>query len=409
MRINGWQKGMDNVHDDHELGENTLRRAVNVDFLDSGTIRRRRGSSLQIAMTGAHSLWSDNKDLALFVLANALHRLWKDGTSAILGAILAGVNHLSYAEAHSTVYFSCATDRGRVRDGVLEPWGVEVPASPPQLDATYGNLEPGAYFAAITYVLEDGRESGASSLTKITLNERGGIATLGMPVPMSADVVKKRLYLSTTNGEQLYMAKEGGSIDQFFVVDAPPTGAELRTAYLTEPPLANCITLSNGRIFLVDALDPKVVWYTEAMDFDHVNRRKNFYQFPVPVTLIVGTKTGLYVCADHTYYIGQAGVDGQDLFNVVHEYGGFAGSAVRIPKSMEFMWMSEAGPVIGHDGGTVEVVSQASLVPGRMTEAAGMLREQDGIKQFVVVARNTEGSSLEAGSYAEAEIIRKSA
>lgn len=408
MRLNGWQNGMDNVHDDHELNESTLRRAVNVDILDKGNARRRRGSSLMLAMTNAHSLWSDGKDLALFILGNAIHRLWKNGTSTMLGAVLAGVNRLSYAEAHDAVYFSCGTAKGRVRAGILEPWGIEVPASLPHLDATHGSLEPGAYFAALTYLLADGRESGASVLTKITLGERGGIATLGMPVPMSGAVVRKRLYLSMTNGEQLYLAKEGGAMDQFFVVDAPPTGAELRMAYLSEPPLATSIALSNGRLFMVDALDPKVVWYTEAMDFDHVNRRKNFYQFPTPVTLIIGTRTGLYVCADHTYYIGQAGIDAQDSFRVVHEYGGVAGSAARIPNSMEFMWMSEAGAVIGHDGGTVDILAQPNLVPGVMTEAAGMMRESDGIKQYVVVARNSEGSSLEAGSYAEAEIIRKS-
>ena len=35
----GWPAGMDNVHADHEIGADTLRRAVNADVLDSGKIR----------------------------------------------------------------------------------------------------------------------------------------------------------------------------------------------------------------------------------------------------------------------------------------------------------------------------------------------------------------------------------
>lgn len=34
----GWPSGMDNIHTDHEIGADTLRRAVNADVLDSGKI-----------------------------------------------------------------------------------------------------------------------------------------------------------------------------------------------------------------------------------------------------------------------------------------------------------------------------------------------------------------------------------
>jgi hypothetical protein len=44
-----------------------------------------------------------------------------------------------------------------------------------------------------------------------------------------------------------------------------------------------------------------------------------------------------------------------------------------------------------------------------MNNAASMVRESDGIRQFVVVGNKTEGSTLEAGSYAEAEITRRQA
>lgn len=407
MKLNGWTKGMDNTHQDNEIPGDTLRRAVNMDITDTGKLRLRQGSTLSLAVSNAHSFWSDNKDIALFVHDNILKRFNRDATANNIASINAGQNHLAYVKVNSDVYFSCASDNGLVRGSVKSPWGVEVPTSPPELSLTAGALEAGKYFAAMTYVLADGRESGASALSSITLDAVGGITTTALPVPDDASVITKRLYLSTPNGEVLYMAREVTASTQFINITTLQLGAELKTAYLSPPPLSIGLTYANGRIFMIDALDPRIVWHTEALAYDLVNRRKNFYKFPEDVTIIAGTKTGLYVCSDKTYYIGKAGSEDRTQTEV-SDYRGIFGTMALIPRSNDPVWLSERGAMIGREGGALEMLSEFTLAPGQMNNAAAMVREQNGIRQFVAVGNTTDGSSMQAGSYAEAEIVRKS-
>lgn len=400
-------KGMDNIHGDIELPHDILRRLVNADVLDSGRLKRRKGSAQALSVSGAHSLWPDGVH-AYFVLANQLRKFMVNGTSSVIGTFLAGLNKVSYSSVNGYVYLTCKTARARLLDGVLSTWGVELPTSPPTMTASAGSLSAGKYFACITYLLADGRESGASALSSITLAVDGGITTLSMPNPVDANVTKKRLYLSRADGDVLYMAAEVGRTDQFVSRGTEPAGAKLRTAHLSPPPMGKALDHYNGRIFIVDAAEPNVVWYTEAQDYDHVNLRKNYYQFAAPVSVIAAVKDGLYVCADQTYFIPGAG-NPDARREIILEFGAIEGSASTLPNSANAIWMSIHGPVIGKDGGVVELIAEKAIAAADMTNATSMVREKDGLRQFVVVGSNGESSFLQAGSYAEAEIVRRAA
>ena len=405
VKFRGWARGVDNVHQDYEIPSDSLRRGVNVDILDSGKIRRRKGFTQTLASSGAHSLWSDGT-VAYFVQNNQLRKFYENGTSVSLGTIAAGANRVSYVKVGQDVYFTCATARGKIKNGTLASWGVEVPATPPTVTTTAGVLPPGTYYAAVTYVMPDGRESGASLLTQTTLSTDGGVTVTSMPIPVDATITKKRLYLSTADGEILYMAAELGAADLFATISSPVSGAELRTAYLSTPPLGSAIAYTNGRIFVVDVADPRVVWFTEALDYDHVDTRKGYYTFGAPVSVIAGTSDGLYVCADMTYFIPGAGSPDATQ-RMVLEFGAIAGSETTIPFSTDVIWMTEQGPVIGKDGGVIEMLSKERMSPGGMADAAAMVRDKDSVRQYVVVGSNIDSSSLQAGSYAEAEIVRR--
>lgn len=405
VKFRGWARGVDNVHQDYEIPADSLRRAVNVDVLDSGKLRRRKGSSQTLAASGSHSLWSDGAT-AYYVQSNTLRRFFENGTSTSLGTFAAGTNPVAYVKAGQEVYFTCATARGKIKNGILTSWGVEVPATPPTLTATAGVLPPGTYFAAVTYVTADGRESGASLLAQVTLAVDGGVAVTSMPVPVDSNVTKKRLYISTADGEVLYMAVEVASADLFATMASSVTGAELRTAYLSTPPLGSAVTLANGRIYIIDAVDPRVVWFTEALDYDHVDIRKGYYTFGSPVTVIAGVADGVFMCADMTYFVSGAGT-AEATQRVVLEFGAVAGSATTIPFSTDAIWMTEQGPVIGKDGGVVEMLTKERMSPGGMVDATALVRDKDSVRQYIVVGSNTESSALQAGSYAEAEIVRR--
>lgn len=404
--VRGWPKGVDNIHADYEIPEGALRRGINVDVLDSGRLRRRKGSSQVLAITAPHSLWSDGAQ-AYFIQANTLRQFLKNGTSTSLGNFAAGINQGAYTKVDSDVYVSCATARGRIRNGVLYSWGLDVPTSAPVLSETAGVLPPGTYYAVVTYLTADGRESGASLQTSITLAVAGGVATTAMPNPVDANVTKKRLYLSTPDGEVMFMAYEGIVTDQFANISVLPSGAKLRTQHLSPMPFCTVLEYFNGRIFGVDASDPTVVWYTEALDYEHVNLGKNYYKFGAPVTVIAAVLDGVYIVANQTWFLATAGTPTAVRKSVL-EYRAVAGTKANIPNTNNSIWMTERGAVIGKDGGVVEILSEKSVAPGSMIDAASVVREKDGARQFVVVGSTSQASALQAGSYAEAEIVRRS-
>lgn len=408
LNLGPWPAGMNNVAPDHALPVSkygrivAARNAVNVDFDDSGRARRRKGFTQALLTPGAHSLWTREERDALFVADNLLYSF--NGSAARpLGVVNCGAHPLSYAEVNGKTYFTCPTARGVLESDVIQPWGVEVPAVPPMLLESAGTLAAGDYFVAMTYVLKDGRESGASPLAKFTLGAPGGFAVISMPNPTSVDVVAKRLYISTTDGDVLYRAGEFSAAAQFATADSPPSGSQLLFAHMSAPPLGSALAHYNGRIFIVDG---NTVWYTEAHDYDHVDVRKNFYRFSSRASVIAAVEDGLYVCADKTYFIPNAGSTNAEQMRVL-DFGAFPNTAHRIPKSKDVIWMSERGPVVATAGGSVEVLAADGLAPGKMEGAASLIREEDGLRQFITVGTAIEGASVQANSYAEAEVIRK--
>lgn len=405
--INGWPKGVDNVHQDYELSADSLRRAVNVDVLDSGKLRRRAGHTQVTALTGAHSMWGDGKR-SYFAYNNGIYEFFESGTTALLGAFACGTNPVSFSPSGDEIVLTCKTARAAIRNGVLAAWGLNTPATPATVSATVGVLPVGAYHVAVTYVDSAGRESGASDLATVVLAAVGGVAITAMPVSTEAAVTAKRVYVSTTDGEILYRVAEVAPAAQFLTVSTLPTGAELRTAYLSPPPFGVGLTEFNGRVFIIDAADPSTVWHTEAMANGHVKKSKGFYRFPSDVTMIAAVDDGVYFAADQTYFVARAGSPEHSIVPVM-EAGAVAGSAVTIPQTTDAIWMSERGAVIGKAGGAVEILSGNRVSSGGMIDGAAFVREANSVKQYVVVGSSTQSSALQAGSYAEAEIVRRSA
>ena len=401
-------KGMDNIHQPYELPRDTLRRAVNVDITDAGKVRRRKGATLAMSITSAHSLWSDGIN-GYFVQNNQLLKFNPNGTTTLMGAFLAGLNPTSFcATPGGEIYITCKTASAVIRAGVMNAWGLEVPIVPPTLIASTGTLDAGTYFAVVTYLRADGRESGASKQVAITLAAVGGIAMVAAPNPTDATITKKRLYLTSANGDIFYMVAEVLPSDQFVTIGTPTTGAQLRTAHLSPPPFGINLTYYKGRVFIVDAATPSVLWFTNGFAYDHVDTRKNFYQFGAPISNIIAVTDGMYVTADQTYFITNAGSD-DAVSESVAAFGAIAGSAEVLPNSNDVIWMTERGPLIGRESGVIELIAESSISVGAMANSASIVREQDGIRQFLVVGNNLGSSSLQSVGYAQAEVIRQAA
>ena len=124
---------------------------LNADADQTGKLSIRKGKTLYINKSGAHSLWSGS--CMLFAAAGKLYRV-SSGQAAEITSIDGPQYPLSYAEADGSVYIS-----NPYWQGIFDPiansvatWGVSLPPGP-MLLAGSGNLPAGTYFLTMTNVV----------------------------------------------------------------------------------------------------------------------------------------------------------------------------------------------------------------------------------------------------------------
>lgn len=127
--------GMDNRVADTDMAlpegaGHLLRDAFNVDITTAGKPKTRRGQTLALALTDAHSVWSPNGGAyGLYCNAGTLYRFEvdKDGAITSTAAIATGFGHTTtvcYTEVNEAIYFTDAIRYGSYhpRPGPTPQW-----------------------------------------------------------------------------------------------------------------------------------------------------------------------------------------------------------------------------------------------------------------------------------------------
>lgn len=390
--LNGWPKGVDNIHTDYELPQDALRRAVNVDIFDSGKTRRRRGSTLRTALVGAHSLWSDpTLAEAYYVAGTTLYSITKNMVStAIVTGLMPG-RPVAYLYLNGEVFWSNGIATGRAKNGVNTPWGIETPATTATLAATGGGLPVGTYQVVTTFKNAAGEESGAQNAQSITLAAVGGIAMTNLPTAMSASVTQQCVYVTSDNGDTLFKVATLPAAQTVYTISI--TGQQtvaLRTQDLSPMPAGNIVAHRNGVIYV--AIGP-VIYHSEPLRYGLYNPAKNFFVFPSDVDIMLATPEGLHVCADKAYFISAPGTE--DVAQTITlPYGGIRGTGTYLPQNAGVAWFSPKGQILAR-GAQVEATTEKQHVPGIMASGMSFVREQEGLKQIVTITRQTGTNPLE--------------
>lgn len=99
------------------------RRIMNMDVLDDGTLKKRDGLELTIAVPGgAHSLWTCSIG-TYYAASDGIYRMNPGGGSAVLVCDGAPSARVSYCEVNSDIYWSSESSQGKLIDGVTAaPW-----------------------------------------------------------------------------------------------------------------------------------------------------------------------------------------------------------------------------------------------------------------------------------------------
>lgn len=409
VKVGPWPKGIDNRSPDYAVPGEAVRNAVNVNLSKAGQARRRDGYTKFYSATGTHSLWScelgsyfvENGALQFFSADRDLTAASPTPTSLMTG--LSGSVAFEYFDGD--VYLSDAYSTWILRGGTQPAlWGIPAPSRPPTLDVVVGTLPAGVYLAACSLVAADGREGPLSVAASMTTSSTGGIHFTGLPSVPSALITAIRLYLSGPGSSTLYhVADLPVGVEEYAVTERSDTGAAIDLKVLVAPPPASIIKHHRGRMFLVSG---GVVFYTEPLALHLVDPIKNFWQFPEAISIMEPVDAGMFIVADKTYFVAFTDPD-EAKVRAVQPDKGVPGTAQQIPTGEGVIWYGDRGVMFGAQDGRVEAVQEELVAADKARKGAALLREKDGLRQYIASLQSPEISGLTARSFMEAEIIRR--
>ena len=101
----------------------------------------------------------------------------------------------------------------------------------------------------------------------------------------------------------------------------------------------------------------------------------------------------------------------EDGFEVIpkFEYGGVLGTGGPIPNSDNVAWQSQRGMVVGTPDGNCKNIQEENVAVESAVSGATLVREKDGIRQFIASLHQPTTSTMAASSWVDAEVIRRGA
>ncbi len=415
MKVDSIAAGLNNRRPDFKLErrtregtENFVRAAVNTDITAEGSGKRRRGFATAIVGSACHSLWADDANEAMyFVDAGDLKRVTGSSDAPIATVMRAGlgVASLSYADTLAgAVYYTNSEVLRRIDAGGDRTAGVPAPAVLPSLTASgSGAIPAGRYQLIATYVDAYGEESAATPSCQAEAAADQTLVVTSLPSTWPTGVVALRLYLTSTNGATLLKASEL-SVPAATVTFAsmPPLGARCVTSLLAPMPAGQIVRECNGRLMVAVG---SMLIYSEPYAYGLFDPTRNFIPFPAQITMMEPCGEGFYIAAESTYWIG--GDITKTELTLVLPYGAVPRTGAAVPNSDDVWWMSERGRVLGAADGSVKALEEPNVIVPRAQFGASMFRESDGMKQAITSLFGLESTNMAAGSFMDAEIIRK--
>ncbi len=172
--------------------------------------------------------------------------------------------------------------------------------------------------------------------------------------------------------------------------------------YMAIPP-GTIVRHHNGRMYVASG---NMIWFTDPFTLGSVHRQRNFLQFTSPVSIMEPVSGGIWIVTDETrFYAGGGPEDFTPILQL--NYGATPGTAVRVPNSNDVMWYSDRGVVLATSDGQIKNLQEASVAVEVGKSGSAVIREENGIRQFIASVRNQSVSPLAANSFIEMEVVRK--
>lgn len=266
-----------------------LDQADNIDFDDRSRVRRRDGTT-KLNSTATHSAFAI-PEMALFRQATSLYRMKEDfsGGIAIKTGLTSGARMGYMAVPPGRVFMSDGIFGGWTDGSDVHNWGIAVPTAQPVAAATSGALPAGRYQYAVTFIREDGEESGTPRAGVIVLTAKGGIAFTSIPVSSDPDVSEKVIYLSRPDGADLHRAVRiaNATTSATYRGNTLDMSVRLETQLMGPPPLLGTVLAwQHGRALVGSGafLQYSRTWRPELFHRDDFKAFTSNVRFAAPVS-----------------------------------------------------------------------------------------------------------------------------
>lgn len=381
-----WTKfaGINNQLAAERIGDDEFTAAVNVDVDDTQRLNRRHGTTI-VNAGAAHSLFSD-AGRCLFRRSAGLYQLLPNMSAGLLESGFTGKMH--YA-AHPNGIFMCDGQQRRFFNGTLGGWGIIPPGLPVAASMGGGPLAEGTYQFALTFIRNDGEESGTGAAGSIAAT--GGIAFSQIPVSAEAGIVARRLYVSAVDGETLYHAITLDADDTTAKWTGGSTGAAIETQFKSPPPLGTVLCEHNGSMLV--GFD-RFLAYSPPYRPELFDLARQVIPFKTKVLMAFSVQTGVFVgTEDSIIYLAGADIQTADP-DPKADYGAIPGSAAFIDAEMAGMESSAAvfltpqGVCVGGAGGAFKNLTRARYWPASAAGASAVFIREQGRSRYLASLTN---------------------
>jgi hypothetical protein len=291
-------KGLNNASDPLRLKLGWLSSADNVDVTSTEALERRKGytRSITAPMSGAYSTRDFTRLYA--VSGSSLIRVNSDMTTKTI-ATLMGTGRMYWAEANRLVYFNNGVDRGIIDAAdEVSVWEWSVPV-PPGVFAVSGALPKGTYQACFTFLLPDGRETGAGPSAGVTLDGSQAFSITGIP-QITGYVTQ--LYITPADSTVFQLVGPVTSTSYTWNSTPDALGINLATQFMDPMPQgATVIQHWHGRMFAAQhlpSLNQTVVWFSEPLGMHLFNLNTGYFMVAGQVRMLAPTDSALIVGTD---------------------------------------------------------------------------------------------------------------
>ena len=409
MKLNKPVLGIDQLSDETSLIHDSrnhitaVREATNVDLDVDGNVSRRKGYTLKLAGPDYHSLYESSRG---WLMACKNHELgvYTPGTNVFAVITNMAENYLtSFTELNGNIYFMNPGHKGMIRanEVAARPLGESLPDVTPGFTAVAnGSLSAGRYGIGYTVVNNIGEESPLSPIKVLTLTEQGAVQGTLFTV---ASGYKYRIYMTTTDGEELYQAAEFDADVTSFLISSHEVGRRPLTQYLTYLPFGYTIRAHGSRLYVATT---DFVFFSEAFMPHLTNSAHSFLPTTGFTTMLQPVDDGIYI-GDQT---GVTFYQGDDPLvfvpkKVSTEVPVF-GTSIAVPgsflpekyasKDVSAIWLSESGYNIGLPTGEVVRLHSKQVALPKYIQGCTAFSLQEGRKQLItpVNSNSLAGASV---------------